>query len=204
MDDPTPARSNSTNMNPPGERTQEPVKLNGSARSGPSHSSPHFATRSCVTCRHRKVRCGRSDPCSNCVKAGIECIFPAPGRERRDSRKPQDAELVARLKQLEGVIKSLGGQVDDETGGQQDTGAVSDTHEGSDVHRKEISMNDNKSSAGSPNSVDKHLGRLVINDGQSQYVSDSFWANTGDEVCIVPELARSFLLIFYRVRKYKT
>src|SRR2546423_9052138 len=82
------------------------------ARSDSVHSA-HLNQRSCVTCRRRKVRCDKIHPsCTNCSKAGIECVFPGPGRAKRKTRKPQDAELLARLKKLEGVIQSLGAQVE--------------------------------------------------------------------------------------------
>ncbi|RAO71254.1 uncharacterized protein BHQ10_007266 [Talaromyces amestolkiae] len=65
--------------------------------------------RSCVTCRRRKVRCNKREPCSNCVKAGIECVFPGPGRAPRKQRRPPDVEVLSRLRRLEGVVESLGG-----------------------------------------------------------------------------------------------
>ncbi|KAL9031682.1 MAG: hypothetical protein Q9196_000315 [Gyalolechia fulgens] len=70
--------------------------------------------RSCVTCRKRKVRCDKRHPCSNCNKAAIECVFPGPGRAPRRSRKPPDAELLARLRRLEGVVQHLGKNWDEE------------------------------------------------------------------------------------------
>ncbi|PWY72353.1 hypothetical protein BO70DRAFT_389413 [Aspergillus heteromorphus CBS 117.55] len=75
-----------------------------------SHVSSHASQdslRSCITCRRRKVRCNKKTPCSNCVKAGIQCIFPPPGRAPRKSKRPQDAELLSRLRRLEGVIEHL-------------------------------------------------------------------------------------------------
>lgn len=71
--------------------------------------APHLNPRSCVTCRKRKVRCNKVEPaCENCSKAGIDCIYPAPGRAPRKPRKPPDAELLKRLRRLEGVVQGLG------------------------------------------------------------------------------------------------
>lgn len=67
------------------------------------------SSRSCVTCRRRKVRCNKRSPCSNCVKAGIDCVFPPPGRAPRKSKRPADAALLSRLRRLEGVIEHLSG-----------------------------------------------------------------------------------------------
>lgn len=73
----------------------------------PPETSPN--PRSCVTCRRRKVRCNKHHPCSNCIKAKIECVYPSPGRAPRKSKKPRDTELLARLRTLENIVKNLGG-----------------------------------------------------------------------------------------------
>ena len=65
--------------------------------------------RSCVTCRRRKVKCDKKHPCSNCAKARIQCIFPSPGRAPRKPKKPPEADLADRLRRLEGLFESLGG-----------------------------------------------------------------------------------------------
>ncbi|KAJ5377662.1 uncharacterized protein N7496_005071 [Penicillium cataractarum] len=43
---------------------------------------------SCVVCHKRKVKCNREEPCSNCAKASVECIYrpPAPPRRRKRER----------------------------------------------------------------------------------------------------------------------
>ena len=72
--------------------------------------------RSCVTCRKRKVKCDKIHPCTNCNRARIECIYPAPGRAPRKVRKigdGRDKELLERLRRLEGVVKNLGVEVPD-------------------------------------------------------------------------------------------
>jgi hypothetical protein len=70
--------------------------------------------RSCVTCRKRKVKCDKTHPCTNCKRARIDCIYPAPGRAPRKVRKigeGRDKELLERLRRLEGVVKTLGVEV---------------------------------------------------------------------------------------------
>ena len=157
-----------------------------------SVSASHLNPRSCVTCRRRKVRCNKENPCSNwleplpassllstdleySVRAGIDCIFPGPGRAPRKSRKPPDAELLARLKKLEGVVTRLGAQVDE-------NGVL---HNGKkDELPQQFHSNSPDSQTGDSHkpSIDKHLGRLVINEDRSRYVSNQFWASMGDEV----------------------
>lgn len=75
---------------------------------------------SCVTCRHRKVKCDRRNPCSNCAKNRIECHFPVTGRvpRRRDpttwkSPTEKQAELLNRLRRLESLVTELAAQVED-------------------------------------------------------------------------------------------
>ncbi|KAK0635818.1 fungal-specific transcription factor domain-containing protein, partial [Bombardia bombarda] len=57
----------------------------------------------CVLCQHRKIRCDRTFPCSNCVKANVKCTpsTPAPARKRR--RPNQD--LQERLARCEELLK---------------------------------------------------------------------------------------------------
>jgi hypothetical protein len=146
-------------------------------------SAPRLNPRSCVTCRRRKVRCNKENPCANCVRAGIECVFPGPGRAPRKSRKPPDAELLARLRRLEGVVHSLGAHVDD------NGVVVSPTLTGSaDIRARfgEAQAGDSPTSDRSESkrqSLDKKLGRLVISDDRSRYVSNTFWTGMSDEVC---------------------
>lgn len=62
---------------------------------------------SCIYCREKKIRCNRQDPCSNCVKVRVECIFPRPARIARKRRDTASAELSARVRRLEETIFSL-------------------------------------------------------------------------------------------------
>ena len=152
-------------------------------------SAPRLNPRSCVTCRRRKVRCNKENPCANCVRAGIDCVFPGPGRAPRKSRKPPDAELLTRLRRLEGVVHSLGAQVDE-------NGVISPALTGSaDIRARfgEAQRGDSPNSDLSDSkrqSIDKNLGRLVINEDRSRYVSNAFWTGMSDEVietCILYE-----------------
>ncbi|KAI5194831.1 hypothetical protein E4T39_08491 [Aureobasidium subglaciale] len=170
--------------------------------------------RSCVTCRKRKVKCDKLHPCSNCSRAHIECIFPTPGRAPRKSRKvsdPRDAELLDRLRRLEGVVKGLGvdisnpesfpnaapdSQVDEADSLKPATfptirtcpDAPDQTRhnkhgdgdgDDDDIRRatKNQLVDDSRSAR-----FETRFGRLVINEGRSRYVNNSFWANLSNEV----------------------
>lgn len=163
------------------------------------------SSRSCVTCRRRKVRCNKRTPCSNCTKAGVECIFPPPGRAPRKSKRPPDAELLSRLRRLEGVIEHLSGKNGESGGGS--TSSISPTQPtpatipsissgtasapsvptSSDAEKKPQNgggcpFEDADPKKPATRKFENEFGRLVIEEGKSRYVSNRLWASLGDEV----------------------
>lgn len=197
----------------------------------PSHAGeelPSSSSRSCVTCRRRKVRCNKRSPCSNCTKAGIDCIFPPPGRAPRKSKRPPDAELLSRLRRLEGVIDHL------RSGGNTE-GASTSAQAQSSTPRSSTSRSEptaptsasaepqkppNQADGGhpcpfeesdpkklAPKKFENEFGRLVIDEGRSRYVSNRFWTSLGDEVDI-PIIfffcyLVNFILTYFRSRSCK-
>ncbi|MCJ1438705.1 hypothetical protein MMC27_008095 [Xylographa pallens] len=164
----------------------EPITSSKSANSPTSGSHPTSAVnpRSCTTCRKRKVRCDKRHPCSNCHKAGIECIFPRPGRAPRRSKKPPDSELLARLRRLEGVVQSLGKGADGEDLVSDENQRLKDEESEEPLYELGLPPGSKKQDKGSDNStgLEKEMGRLFVGDGKSRYVSNSFWANLTTEV----------------------
>ncbi|KAJ5157189.1 uncharacterized protein N7482_008289 [Penicillium canariense] len=168
-----------------------------------SRPAPDIASsRSCVTCRRRKVRCNKRSPCSNCVKAGIDCVFPPPGRAPRRSKRPPDTELLSRLRRLEGVIEHLNGK-NSENGGS--TSSVSPTQppltfaslpsapptaatassskaEASTAPDSGCPFENDDPKKLAPKKFENEFGRLVIDEGRSRYVSNRLWASLGDEI----------------------
>lgn len=164
--------------------------------------------RSCVTCRRRKVKCDKRNPCGNCVKQHIECVFPRPGRAPRKTKKPPDTELLARLRRLEGVVQKLGrGGAEGGDDGALDTGSASAGPAGSsgtptedhrspsvpDIPEAPPSLsnptdnprfNKNYGASAGTLRIDKEMGKLVVGEGKSRYVSNTFWASLTDEVCV--------------------
>ncbi|KAK7734976.1 hypothetical protein SLS53_007753 [Cytospora paraplurivora] len=63
---------------------------------------------SCVLCQQRKVRCDKQKPCANCVKAGVDCKVVAPHPPRRRKKKPQERELIDRLRKYEALLSQHG------------------------------------------------------------------------------------------------
>ncbi|KAI9760784.1 MAG: hypothetical protein M4579_001414 [Chaenotheca gracillima] len=56
---------------------------------------------SCLECRRRKLKCDRSHPCKNCIKACRDCIFLAPALDAASQSKLTEIkEKVGSLEQL--------------------------------------------------------------------------------------------------------
>lgn len=63
---------------------------------------------SCASCRQRKIKCDKTDPCDPCLQSGIKCVFPtrrirAP-RGKRIAVEARDAELLRRISHLEEML----------------------------------------------------------------------------------------------------
>jgi len=199
--DGTPQPQN-TIANPPGGRQSGNVTVyqtsGPDAYTGPiaasEGSGPALNPRSCVTCRRRKVRCDKQMPCSNCRRALIPCVFPAPGRAPRQP-KPRDpnappktttsqreVELTKRLRKLEGIVEELSGQIEVESGGKGPSSASSPNSPGHPPVRRSTGPGsipaavvsntvgpegDNQidhSINGPKKDISHRLGRLVLND----------------------------------------
>ncbi|KID98065.1 fungal specific transcription factor domain-containing protein, partial [Metarhizium majus ARSEF 297] len=183
-----------------------------------SSGQPALNPRSCVTCRRRKVRCDKQMPCSNCRRAQNPCVFPAPGRAPRQPR-PKDpnappktsshreAELVKRLRKLEGIVEELSGQIDEPAARGPSTTASPDMQsgmEGLSLRHMPGSLDHIAGQEGSPRGTDSssghsgeagrkekqpNFGRLVSGDqrGTSRYVSSGFWSKLNDELDAIRE-----------------
>jgi hypothetical protein len=164
-----------------------PGRVPTNERSSPKAAGPRPNPRSCVTCRRRKVKCDKNQPCSNCVRAKIDCIFPGPGRAPRKSRKPQDTELLDRLRRLEGVVSGLNAQVEEH---EQEAAERERQHSASDVQCPYANGRTNPNTERtasvavdtSVEGLENRFGRLVVEKGRSRYINNSFWASLNNEV----------------------
>ncbi|KFY44980.1 hypothetical protein V494_01233 [Pseudogymnoascus sp. VKM F-4513 (FW-928)] len=134
---------------------------------------------SCLTCRQRKVKCDRRNPCSQCVKAATQCSFIAPVRGKRKSTKPPKEGLHSKLKRYEEMLKAYGAKIDlsdDENLSDADVASEPDIEmteaEGAKSH---------KNGSGDPFTVDKSKPRLVNKNGSSRYFDNEIWSSLGDE-----------------------
>ncbi|KAJ5374022.1 Transcription factor [Penicillium concentricum] len=194
-----PSASPELNISPVNNSRNSSLPTNLTAPRHVATEPPSSASRSCVTCRRRKVRCNKRSPCSNCTKSGIDCVFPPPGRAPRKSKRPPDAELLSRLRRLEGVIDHLRGSGNTEAASAS-TGAPSSTTGSSTVRsehtaptsvsteppnqadRSVCPFEESDPKKLAPNKFENEFGRLVIDEGRSRYVSNRLWASLGDEI----------------------
>lgn len=178
------------------------VQKSNATSIGHSNSTSGANPRSCVTCRKRKVKCDKKQPCSNCVRAKIECVFPSPGRAPRKSRKPPDGELMERLRRLEGVVQSLNAQVEEE----QQTHSNEEGDESRRGSATHCPRGIDSPSVAVDNSVDgleSRFGRLVVDQGRSRYINNSFWASLNNEVCFFTHVVSIDMLTLHRLRTFR-
>ncbi|KAK2771776.1 hypothetical protein FQN53_004890 [Emmonsiellopsis sp. PD_33] len=158
---------------------------------------PRPQIRSCTLCRYRKVKCDRQQPCGNCARLDAsKCIYPpGPGRAPKRPRRRDvlETRLLERLASLEDIMRRLEGGRRQEEGMGMDMGNVGDDEDDEDEGEGVISIGSGSGSGGSITTtttaasssnqpVEQQIGRLVIDETRSCYVSNVLWARLGDEV----------------------
>ncbi|RSL41187.1 hypothetical protein CEP53_012909 [Fusarium sp. AF-6] len=139
-----------------------------------SHKAPRVLA--CVLCQHRKIKCDRNTPCSNCIKANVTCTpsTPAPARKRR--RPNQDLqERLARCEQLlkqyaDGTVPSPSAQASPAM-----NSAMSDVM------------------VSTPNNCDSQMkwkptGKMVKEEGGVRFMDSYLWANIHEELQAMKEI----------------
>lgn len=96
---------NQTDMNPQPPSIPDPRPL-------PDGLQPH----SCAICQRRKVKCDRTEPCSNCVKHRVVCEYRPPAPPRRRKRQSPDPQLQAKMRRYEDILQRHGVKVDELNG----------------------------------------------------------------------------------------
>lgn len=159
--------------------TVERTRVEGTA--GPADSnSPQSAQpahlRSCVLCRQRKVKCDRRQPCSNCIRAKASCIHPpGAGRAAKRPRQQMDTKVLDRLSQLETTIRRLQKQTKDREADSQITSESVQARENKGTVDDAIRRTETA----------PELGRLVVEESQSRYVSNVMWADLTESVSLL-------------------
>lgn len=156
------------------------LDMQTNAESG-GRTSDHLHVWNCLTCRRRKIRCDRRFPCSHCTKSGLECTFPVSGRTptRRDQHpaaagspsnlggQKRQADLLTRIKHLEGIVDSLSAH-------------VSSSEDQKPPYKMRVG------SPGDPN-PGREFGKLMATEGDSMYIGNHFWKALSEEIKDVRE-----------------
>jgi Fungal Zn(2)-Cys(6) binuclear cluster domain len=59
----------------------------------------------CSLCARRKVKCDKGDPCSNCLKAKVQCLYDEAPATPRPRKRAADENLLVRLAQYEDLMR---------------------------------------------------------------------------------------------------
>ncbi|KAI9888517.1 MAG: hypothetical protein M1814_006851 [Vezdaea aestivalis] len=100
--------------------------------------------------------------------------MPSAVRQKRKKRpkKPENEELLDRLRRLEGMVEGIG----------KERSSVGSGHDNFATEPAPVDIASDSSPSLSRNSTEPQFGRLVIDEGKSRYVNDTFWSALNDEV----------------------
>ncbi|KAF8860315.1 hypothetical protein BDZ45DRAFT_317340 [Acephala macrosclerotiorum] len=121
---------------------------------------------SCTNCRHAKLKCDRTSPCSQCVKKGRreQCVFPQPAQRRKPAVSMQN-----RLRHLESLVKgAMEGK----------SLAAGNGNNGDFSLEANIVMGDQGTGLNSSTSVvpEVSFGKVLTDDNETRYVGATHWA----------------------------
>ena len=147
--------------------------------------APTAKTLSCTSCRQRKVKCNRLNPCEPCLKLGIECIFPT--RRVRAPRgplawsnalalEPRDAELLHRIWRLEQMLAQKIDKPPRFQGGR--------LHRRSNLARVSPTSKSTRQNEAQPAfDVDNHYRAFIKQQGSvSRHLNGDFWSSLNNEL----------------------
>lgn len=116
---PVPQTTNSKRKPSKASDNSTPAPKEGSA-SAASANAPSSSTKvtkrsrmGCLTCRLRKKRCCESKPkCTECLRLGLNCVWPKPGTEHKNKPKEVkreenmiDHDVYGKIKVLRGIVE---------------------------------------------------------------------------------------------------
>jgi hypothetical protein len=134
---------------------------------------------SCTNCRHRKIKCDKSHPCTACKRSGIDCVFPkrtrvrASGRQGSRNYRSRDDELLRRIGKLEVLVEKMGEGVPNLLTSKAPSGLS--TASSSESSASIVSYKERNSTFQASSIENVTLSR-------NKYISGDFWANLGGEI----------------------
>lgn len=141
---------------------------------------------SCASCRQRKLKCDRNQPCGNCVARSTDCVYSSASRNRpvAAQRRDGNANLENRLRRLEELLNTMAPR-----GSQQGSnGSAATSSREQNDREKGASPEDNSSLQSDPSNLsDVKPGRMMSSDSQVAYVSSTHWAALCNEVAELRE-----------------
>lgn len=113
---------------------------------------------SCTTCRIRKIKCDKKDPCTGCQQGRFECTFPSERRRPRNSRR----QLAKRLEDIESKFLALAKGFE--------AGKNGDPPQEAGRSRPDVEQ------------LTHDIGHLSVGADQSRYSSNRLWTSLSQEV----------------------
>ncbi|KAF2181621.1 hypothetical protein K469DRAFT_588693 [Zopfia rhizophila CBS 207.26] len=178
--------------------TSESPTLGSSAKPHSTATKPQGGRQriiaSCLTCRRRKVRCDHGHPvCGACARGNHACTYATDqglgqaslsGSSRISkptlggAKGTRNTDIQARLDRLELLLeKAVSGQE-----GPARPSTQPNDHDSREPESQLTPSSNSQSSHGAGISSDSHDGTLLLEDGQSQFVSSLHWALLADEI----------------------
>jgi hypothetical protein len=145
-----------------------------------NQSSAPRKNLSCTSCRQRKVKCDKVEPCGPCVKAEAKCTFPTrrvrASKARQDALEARDSELLLRIRRLEGMLASKvetegerrGGDTQSNYSNQVSPPSTSDAR--IDSIRSGVAVND------------QYAAFVKQQESSSRHLNSRFWSSLSNEM----------------------
>ncbi|KAM6515615.1 hypothetical protein FALCPG4_013833 [Fusarium falciforme] len=161
-----------------------------------AEEKPLASIWNCLTCRCRKVRCDRKNPCSHCARSGTPCVFPQSGRLPRrppattvgEHSEGLSRDLLSRIRRLEGIINSF--NVEPEHGSQPHLQGApgSAPEDGTRAPTAQTGLHtEGSQSKGEAKEGHQLAGFLVSGEGGKLYIGGDFWSTLRQEVSSIRE-----------------
>lgn len=93
--------------------TKDSVPNTSMGGTNPANKVTKRSRMGCLTCRQRKKRCCESKPkCTECLRLGLNCVWPKPGTEHKNKPKEVkreenmiDHDVYGKIRVLRGIVE---------------------------------------------------------------------------------------------------